>query len=206
VPLWGSTQTTASLGQCSCACCSLRKADRTAGDCPQAVQDSTRAIITSPEPRLGVSGPREATRCNLTLVTGISLTALSGVHHSSAPDPPRLALRLIRPFCLRFFASGVLVTSALRSVNECPPEGGSNAASSVGRSFSATDLAVLDALAAVYIVSGSSPIFENRIVREAELSSRSATPRLAISSTGTFLRGSQPCQKSQLGPAWTPPT
>src|SRR6266478_2614347 len=75
MPLWGSSQTTVSLGQCPCACCSVRNAVRTGGDCPQAAQDSATATIMTPEPRLRVKPPPDPIRGSALLIIGNSLPA-----------------------------------------------------------------------------------------------------------------------------------
>jgi hypothetical protein len=89
VPLWGSTQTTASLGQCSCACCSVRNAVRTIGEWLHAVEDSANAIARSPKLKPRVNRLHEAHRCVFELAVGISQTAISAAHHNGAASTLR---------------------------------------------------------------------------------------------------------------------
>src|ERR1700730_3917432 len=62
-----------SLGQCVCACSSVRKAIRTVGDPPQAAQDKTKVIKASPRTRWRMKSPVG----NALLIVGISITGSS---------------------------------------------------------------------------------------------------------------------------------
>ena len=97
MPLWKSNKTTVSLGQCSCACCSVRNAVSTAGDPPQAAQDSAEARVMSPREK----APREVAfepqtgpalapdhRHSLSLSSGCTISDTAKFSESNCPRNP----------------------------------------------------------------------------------------------------------------------